>query len=367
MATFYSSWRSYGSGAQLRLRLTITEPSVGTGTTSVVPKATLALESSHSLYDSTNTSGLSGDLGSSSGNNSISHSSGAITTLRSVDATISTSYNGTVRVDVSGSITGLEVIGTGTVVTVSGTIYIDRRPYSTPGVPGQPSVSDIQADSVDIAWTAPASFGGAPSVRYDLYLYRVASPTNNVTYEDITTTSKANQSLAEPGIQYGVKVRASNTHLSNGGGTSDWSPVRTFWSNGVPSIVRALQILGIYTSSADIGYTAPAEDNGSPITSYDIQISPNSNFSGATTYNTNALFFTLTGLVPLINYYVRVAANNALGRGPWANFPVINTTPAVFIKKGGVQKSVVETYIKKSGSWKLVDGIYFKDDDVWTV
>ena len=45
-------------------------------------------------------------------------------------------------------------------------IFKARDPYERPGKPGQPDISDIQPESVQLAWTAPAKDGRSPITNY---------------------------------------------------------------------------------------------------------------------------------------------------------------------------------------------------------
>ena len=61
-----------------------------------------------------------------------------------------------------------------------------------------------------------------------------------------------------------------------------------------------------------LSWTAPADNGGTVINGYQIQVSTASNFATVTTFNTTATSAVLTGLQPNTAYYYRVAAKNWL-------------------------------------------------------
>ena len=73
---------------------------------------------------------------------------------------------------------------------------------------------------------------------------------------------------------------------------------------------------------ATVSFTTPADDGGSPITSYTVTSSP-----GAITMSGNASPITVTGLTNGTEYTFTVTATNAIGTGP-ASAPSNPVTPA---------------------------------------
>lgn len=165
MATFTSSWRSYGSGAQFRLILEIDDPpaSIGSGISGVSLAARLFVQTTSTLSDSSNTNALSGTLGSQSNSFSVSHGSGGgVTQVTSVADTVATVYGSTVTVTVAGSIQGYEAFPSGSPYQafVQGSVVIPARPYSPPAAPTSVTVTRNSDTSHTVTWTRNPTTAG---------------------------------------------------------------------------------------------------------------------------------------------------------------------------------------------------------------
>jgi len=109
---------------------------------------------------------------------------------------------------------------------------------------------------------------------------------------------------------------------SFGSATGAFSFVANFVQAPVTTIpaapASATAIAGANDGTIDVSWTAPADDGGSPITSYAATVSP----SGASCVTDgSARACTISGLVNWTGYTVTVAASNAVGRGPSAAAP----------------------------------------------
>jgi hypothetical protein len=93
-------------------------------------------------------------------------------------------------------------------------------------------------------------------------------------------------------------------------------------------------------------------DGGSPITGWQLQYAPTSNFSGAVTVSSNGTS-TITGLSPNTTWYFRARGLNAMGAGAWSSVAsatthdvpggVTNTVGALTHNSGQVSFSGIDT------------------------
>lgn len=103
--------------------------------------------------------------------------------------------------------------------------------------------------------------------------------------------------------------------------TSDLDQVLLF-SSDPPSAPRWLDVINISRNSADLKWTAPERDGGSPITNYVVE-KRDARRKGWQTVDTTVkeLKYTVTPLNEGSLYVFRVAAENAVGLGPFCELP----------------------------------------------
>jgi hypothetical protein len=125
----------------------------------------------------------------------------------------------------------------------------------------------------------------------------------------------------------------------------------------VPGAPTSVVLTNVNEGNLRVNFNPPASDGGSTITKYYIQYSPNSDFEsamqavvGETIVADGPPFFkTLTGLTKGVDYYIRVAAVNSQGTGPWTgsspSFMNPHTTPSapsgVYLKVTGTSMVTV--------------------------
>lgn len=89
-----------------------------------------------------------------------------------------------------------------------------------------------------------------------------------------------------------------------------------------PSAPRWLDVINICRNSADLKWTAPERDGGSPITNYVVE-KRDARRKGWQAVDTTVkeLKYTVTPLTEGSLYVFRVAAENAVGVGPFCELP----------------------------------------------
>lgn len=237
MSTVYTPWYAYGSGGLYRLELQIDDPpAVGSGTASVDLTARLYLETNGSLTDSSNTNTISGDLGTHSASASVSHSAyptGGRTLVKTESGTIATVYGSTVRVDVSGSISGYEAL---TNRSISGYVTVPARPYTAPTAPSGVSVARVSDTQHTVTWTRNASTAAPYSSQ------KVQRSTDGGSWATVATVSGTATSYSDTTTSadhsYAYRVMAVNDAGSTASSSSS-TVYTTPKAPGTPSAVKS--------------------------------------------------------------------------------------------------------------------------------
>lgn len=87
---------------------------------------------------------------------------------------------------------------------------VPKDPYSKPGAPGQPELSDILKESATLSWNEPKDDGNSPITNYIIEMRASGSlGWNVVNKERVTRTQFTVQGLRE-GTQYEFRVSAEN-------------------------------------------------------------------------------------------------------------------------------------------------------------
>ncbi len=182
--------------------------------------------------------------------------------------------------------------------------------------PGAPVLRSATAGDgeVALAWSAPASNGGAAITSYSishvssLGTQTITTPDSRTSY---TVTSLTND------IAYTFRVSAIN---SVGTGTASNSLSATPVGEEEPTAPDAPTSVSVTAGDASIvvSWTAPASDGGSAVTGYTVSYTP-SGGSEATTTVGNVTTRTLTGLTNGTEYSVKVLATNAVGSSSYSS------------------------------------------------
>ncbi len=185
-------------------------------------------------------------------------------------------------------------------------------------VPGAPTGLNATTSNgqISLSWTAPAPNGGPPVTSYDVY--KTSTPDFNADTL-ITTTASTSTSVTGPptGTTYYLWVTAANTIGQSG--PSNRASAATPVAQIVP---RAPTVLTAAAGDARVtlSWTAPAPNDGPPVTSYKVYDATTPDFAAGTLVtSTSSTRTTVTDLTNGITYYFWVTAANTDGPGPASN------------------------------------------------
>jgi hypothetical protein len=181
-----------------------------------------------------------------------------------------------------------------------------------PARPTAPTIGVAVAGDAQatVSWTAPTFDGGSPVSGYVVTPYIVYSPQPSQTFPTVATTETVTG--LTNGVRYRFAVQAINA--SGPGDSSAVSKAVTPGAPGPPTIGTATAGDG----QADLSWTAPTVDNGSPVTGY--AVTPYIGYSPqpSTTFDSTVPTQTVTGLTNGVTYRFRVQAINADGPGAYS-------------------------------------------------
>jgi len=178
-------------------------------------------------------------------------------------------------------------------------------PMGAPGAPTNVAATPLNA-SASVTWTAPADDGGTPITAYTITTAGTGAPSPIVVSG--ATTSHIVGGLIN-GNSYTFRVSATNT-VGPGPDSAASNSVTPRTVPGAPS--GATAIAG--NASADLSWTAPADNGGAAITSYTITTTGVGAPGPIVTGNTLTAR-TVTGLTNGNTYTFTVAATNVAGTG----------------------------------------------------
>jgi predicted phage tail protein len=205
-------------------------------------------------------------------------------------------------------VAAVNAVGTGPASARTGTV----TPRSVAAAPT--AVVATRGDAqVTLAWTAPASSGGASITDY-LVQYSSNNGTNWSTFNDGTSTNRsATVTGLVNGLSYVFRVSAVNV-AGVGPASTNSAPVTLLSVGGAPSAVMAAP----GNAQVSLTWTAPSSNGGSAIADYVVQYSGDGGRSW-TTFNDGESTNTAATVMGLTNgkgYVFRVSAVNAVGTGP---------------------------------------------------
>ena len=182
---------------------------------------------------------------------------------------------------------------------------ITTDPATVPGAPVIGSAAATGATTATVTFTAPGNNGGSP-----ITSYTVTSAPGGVTAtgasSPITVTGLSG------GTSYTFTVVATNG-VGSGAASAASNQITTSNVPGAPSI-DSVTLTG--NTTATIGFSAPGNNGGSTITSYSLEVSPDTASLNVPTLGGAATSVSVSGLDPCTTYTFRLRAANAIGSGP---------------------------------------------------
>ena len=195
------------------------------------------------------------------------------------------------------------------------TAAISRTPAVAPEAPTSLTATGGSASGrLVLGWTAPSTGGSA------ITSYTVEYTASGGSAQTVSTGSSSNSYNLDGltnGTAYSVRVRAVNAI-----GAGSYSAAASGTPATVPGAPTSLSVTAL-SARVEMSWTAPADNGGSAITHYTIEFTPAGGLAETATAPSSP--YTLTGLTNSTAYSIRVAANNAIGRGPYTS--LITRTP----------------------------------------
>ncbi|MYI06342.1 MAG: hypothetical protein F4059_03190, partial [Gemmatimonadetes bacterium] len=185
-------------------------------------------------------------------------------------------------------------------------------------LPGTPTGLQATADGpsrIDLAWTAPVYSGGVPIIGYRIEVSEDAGSS----WRDLVARTRTNATAyTHSGLPAGT-TRHYRVSTINQVGTGTASAVaRATTESTVPGRPPSLSATPDGTSRIDLAWTAPAEDGGSRIAGYRVEVSDDGGLNWRDLVpNTRSRNTTWAhrGLEPASTRHYRVSAINSVGVG----------------------------------------------------
>ena len=196
---------------------------------------------------------------------------------------------------------------------------------STITVPGAPTRLIATANGqtiINLYWTTPVSNGGSPITGYRIEIFPngVFNWTTLVADTTSTSTTYSHTGLAAGTTRY---YRVSAINANGTGEPSNTAKVTT--GAPVPGAPTDLSATASGTTQIDLSWTAPADDGGSPITTYGIHVSPDGRTDWRTRAGNPNTTYSQIQLAPGTTRYYRVSAANAHGLSAFSNIASATT------------------------------------------
>lgn len=212
----------------------------------------------------------------------------------------------------------------------SSIVHDSLAPNSVSGIILSGNASDIASDSA--TWNNSTDNGPSGILRYDYAVSTTADESGIVSGGNWVDTNSVKPFQIESGLNlsggtnYYILIRA----VDNAGNISSVSASSAFTITVSPEIISNLEATNITTENISLGWSSP-QDNGTPITDYEIQIKGGSYsdwtiYTDGTSASTSAI---ISNLDPETSYQIKVRAFNGTNYSGWSNILAVETLPNI--------------------------------------
>ena len=208
------------------------------------------------------------------------------------------------------TITAKAIDEAGNVSAPSGSLTLTVAPATVPGAPTLTSATAGNA-AVALAWSAPASNGGAAITAYTA----TASPGGAACSTSGLTCTIGGLSN---GTTYSFSVTATNS-VGTGAASNSLTATPVAASATQPGAPQNLTASQNRPRGIVLTWSAPTSNGGSAITGYEIFRGTSSGAETLYTSVGNVSKYKDTGTTKGVIYYYRIVAVNAIGTGPFSN------------------------------------------------
>ena len=223
----------------------------------------------------------------------------------------------------------------GTAIGSRGITILDddtTTPTTVPGAPTSLTATASGTTTIDLSWTAPADNGGSAITGYRIEVSPngTSSWTNRVADTGNTSTTYAHTGLSA-GTTRHYRVSAINSVGTGAASNVDDATTEDASATTVPGAPTSLTATASGTTTINLSWTAPANDGGSAITGYRIEVSPNGTSSWTNRVadtGTTTTTYSHTGLSAGTTRHYRVSAINSVGTGAASNVDDATTDAA---------------------------------------
>ena len=207
----------------------------------------------------------------------------------------------------------------------------DDTPPTVPGAPTSLTATASGSTRINLSWTAPADNGGSAITGYTIEVSPngTSSWTDRVANTGTTTTTYSHTGLSA-GTTRHYRVSAINS-VGNGAASNVDDATTDDAATTVPGAPTSLTATASGSTRINLSWTAPADNGGSAITGYTIEVSPNGTSSWTdrvANTGTTTTTYSHTGLSAGTTRHYRVSAINSVGNGAASNVDDATTDDA---------------------------------------
>ena len=182
---------------------------------------------------------------------------------------------------------------------------------TVPGAPASLSATASGSTTINLSWTAPDTTGGSAITGYKIEV----SPDGTTNWTELVADTAAT-TYAHTGLAGGTTRHYRVSAINSVGTGLPSSTANATTATTVPGAPDSLSATASGSTQIDLSWTAPADNGGSAVTGYQIEVSPD----GTTNWtdlvaDTAATTYAHTGLAAGTTRHYRVSAINTNGTG----------------------------------------------------